>query len=170
MSLPTGGSYGSGDAYVEVTNGDFSLGGTVPSIDVPYRVSDTIRTLDDMDLTIEAGAIFEMTSDTYLEFGYGGNEVTLEVDGVTFRGTDPSAGHWDGVYLRSSVTSASSVINSTFQHAGVSSGPAVTIDNANITFTGNTIEDSAGVCIDRSDMTDYAADNTLDCTGGDYES
>lgn len=169
-SFPTGGSYGSGDAYVEITNGDFTVGGTVPAIDVPYRVADTIRTTGDLDVTFETGTVFEVEVDNYIEFGYAGTEVTLIMDGVTVRGTDPSAGHWDSLYINQSVTSSSSITNSTFQHAGSSNRATITMRATGVTFEGNTVNESTGPCINRNgDTTDYASNNTLDCTGGDYD-
>lgn len=168
-TLPTGGSYGSGTAYVEIDEGDFDTGGTVPALDVPYRVADNIRTTGNLDLTIESGAIFEVAVDKYIEFGYNNNEVTIDIDGVTFRGTDPTPGHWDSILIRGAVTSASSFTNNTIEHAGAGASPAVVVSQPALTFEGNTISDSSDACIDQgSEMIDYASTNTLDCAGGDY--
>ncbi|MGM0559025.1 MAG: hypothetical protein ACQEVA_21755, partial [Myxococcota bacterium] len=173
FTIPTGGSYGSGDAYVEVADGDVDKSGTVPAIDgIPYRITDSVITRGSVDLNFAAGVIFDIEIDERFDFGYSGDETTFTIDDVTFRGTTQSPGHWRQILVRSSVTSDSSLTNSQILHAGSSSKAAVEITSgaAGFTLTGNTIEQAANACIDRpdDDTTDYASNNTLDCSGGDY--
>jgi hypothetical protein len=167
-TLPSDGSFGDGTAYVLIDVGTMNRSGTIPAIDVPYRVGANILNGSSIDITIESGAEFAFESDRYWEFGWAGNEITLDIDGVTFRGTDSSAGHWDGLYISAPTTSSSSIQNCTIDGGGVSGESAVEL-RTDITFTGNTVRNSAGACVEvnSGDTTPYES-NTFDCTEGDF--
>ncbi|MEZ4459129.1 MAG: hypothetical protein R3E66_05275 [bacterium] len=165
FSLPLGGSYGSGSAYVAITNGALRVDGEIANLDVPYRVEDSLYNADPVTITVETGTKIQFAADTYLEIGWAGNAMTFQADGVEFTGATETAGFWSGIRVKGSASTGSFIRNSTISHAQDS---AISIDNDTFEFTGNTVNQTSGVCVIRAntDTTDYAGTNTLDCTGG----
>ncbi len=166
FTLPIGGSYGSGDAYIDITDGGFKVGGTISKMDVPYRVSDSLINNDTAIVTVQTGTRFEFGPDKYWELGWAGKEMTLEADGVEFVGSDETAGAWGGIRVKAPTTGTSFIRNSTISHAA-DYGIQISKDTG-FTFTGNTVNQTTGYCVEKenADTTDYAADNTLNCTQG----
>jgi hypothetical protein len=165
VTVPMGGSYGSGTAYVEVYGGRIDANGTIPAIDVPYRVVDSIYNGEDLELEIASGTTIQFSSGTLFEMGWAGNGASFKADNVEFVGATAAAGFWDGVKLNGSVTTDSYIRNSTISH---SSDYGIQIDKVGIDFTGNTVNETTGYCVGKleEDATDYAGTNTLNCTLG----
>ncbi len=167
-TIPSDGSFGDGTAYVLVDQGSMGTSGTIPALNVPYRIGANLTNNASIDITIESGAEFVFEGDRYWEFGWAGNEITFNIDGAIFRGTDPSPGHWDGLYISNPSTSGSTITNSTVQDAGSAGEEAVDLRTP-INFTNNSISNSAGAClkISNGDTNDYSS-NTFDCAEGDF--
>jgi hypothetical protein len=166
FSLPLGGSYGSGTAYVEITNGGFAVGGQISNLSVPYRVSDNLYNSDTASVQIETGTRLEFGPDKYWELGWAGKDMTLEADGVEFVGATAASGFWAGIKVSGATTNTSFIRNSTISDCA-DYGLSINKDTGFI-FTANTVNDTAGYCIEKrvADTTDYAANNTLNCTLG----
>jgi hypothetical protein len=168
-TLPADGSWGTGDAMVELVDGRLSNNGTLPNLNVPYRVADSLYNNADIEYEIETGTKLVFSSDTYFELGWAGNAITFSADGIELVGQAGNAGDWQGLRWNNTVSSASFLRNSTISDAG---DPALRIQKTEgADITGNTIENSSGFCISKAngDTTDYAAENTLDCASGGVE-
>ena len=168
-TLPADGSWGTGDAMVELVDGKLSKSGTLPNLNVPYRVADSLYNYADIEYEIETGTKLIFASDTYLELGWAGNEITFSADGIELVGQAGNAGDWRGVRWNNTVTSSSFLRNSTISDAG---DPALRIQKTGgADITNNIIKNSSGFCISKTngDTTDYAAGNTLDCDSGGVE-
>jgi len=166
LTLPLGGSYGSGSAYVELINGRMGRSGTLSALNVPYRVKDTIYNNAEISLIVETGTVILFAPDTHIEMGWASNSATFQADGIEMRGANSSAGDWNGFRWSASVNNDSYLRNSTISHAN-DFGIRIGRDNG-ADITGNTIDQTTGYCIEKraADTTDYAAANTLNCTMG----
>lgn len=166
FSLPLGGSYGSGTAYVEITNGAFAVGGQISNLSVPYRVSDNLYNSETASVQIETGTRFEFGPDKYWDLGWAGHDMTIEADGVEFVGATATSGFWAGIKVSGPTTGTSFIRNSTISHCA-DYGLQINKDDG-FAFNGNTVNETAGYCIEKqvADTTDYAANNTLNCTLG----
>lgn len=164
-TLPLGGSYGAGSAFVQVFGGRMDANGTIPAIDVPYRVVDSIYNGEDLELEIASGTRIQFASGTKFEMGWAGNGASIKVDNVEFVGATEAAGFWEGIQLNGSVTTDSYIRNSTISHAN---DYGIQIDRLGVDFSGNTVNETLGYCVGKleDDTTDYAATNTLSCTQG----
>lgn len=165
-TLPADGSWGSGDAVVELVDGALTASGTLPNLNVPYRVADSLYNSDEIEYEIETGTKLIFASDTYFELGWAGNSITFSADGIEMSGQAGNPGDWQGLRWNNTVSSASFLRNSTITDAG---DPALRIrKEGGADITNNTIQNSSGFCISYSggDTTEYAAENTLDCASG----
>ncbi|TVR05344.1 MAG: collagen-like protein [Deltaproteobacteria bacterium] len=102
---------------VRVISGSLDVGGTIRSIDVPWS-SEGFRVVDE-DVVIEAGAVFEMRDGTGVTVDGPG----LRIDGsetapVIFRGSEPEAGWWKGVFYEQTTSSNNAVRYVVIEHAG----------------------------------------------------
>ncbi len=166
FSLPLGGSYGTGTAYVEITNGAFAVGGQISKLSVPYRLSDNLYNNDTASVQIESGTRIEFGPDKYWDLGWAGKDMTIEAEGVEFVGATAASGFWAGLIVSGATTGSSFIRNSTISDCA-DFGIQINKDTG-FDFTGNTVNQTAGYCVEKrvADTTDYAATNTLSCTLG----
>ncbi|MBN1610444.1 MAG: hypothetical protein JW940_27695 [Polyangiaceae bacterium] len=162
VTLPQGGDYTGNDVdEIEVQGGDYTVSGTVPNLDVPYRVMSTINARSGAKMTLAAGTQWLMEADSALTFANGTTFIAqgTEAAPIRFEGADQVAGSWKGITLAAEVTS-----NSKFDYfeIGHCDQACLTLHRA-ISVAHSEFFDSAGYGIlkDAADSTDYETGNTF---------
>lgn len=167
FTLPTGGSYGSGSAYVALNDGTFQSSGTISKLDVPYRFLRSAKNTVPVTIEVETGTTMQFAADTLFELSWAGNAATFKADGVKFIGASETQGFWKGILVNSPTATGSYIKNSTISHA---KDYGIVIDkDSGFEFTGNTVNQTTGVCVGRppANTADFAGTNTLTCSDGE---
>ena len=110
--------------FVAIWGGDVTADAeqTWPAIDVPYRMTDSVRVQKTGKVTINAGARFEFAENTGLTLTNGGPfviEGTSE-DNIVFTGVDSTAGFWSGIQIQNTTHSENMLKHVAIEYAGSS--------------------------------------------------
>lgn len=168
-SVPGGGTFtdnAKNSVYVE--SGSLDKDGTISALPIPYHMSGDFRTSGGIKLTVEAGANFEMSPDSKIEFGYLGGEDTITAVGtaaapIVFKGAESKAGFWKHIYVGRSVTSNSKFDFVTISDGGQGPSPLLELQMS-LPVTNSTFKKSAGWGIRRREdnSLDYETSNTFE--------
>lgn len=169
LSLPVGGTFdGNVKSSIKVTGSGFSKGGTVPAMPIPYFVSGNLNITNEDLLTISAGAVFEMGSDSRIRFGYAGAKSKVSMIGtqaapIVFRGAMPNAGYWQHLRFEDSVDSTCKLDFVHISDAGQGDSGLLQLDRAvSVTNSKFSNSDGWGIKHPSGDTTDYKATNTFE--------
>lgn len=105
---------------VRVVRGDIVTDATWKPLEVPYQIRSTVTVKDDAALTIDAGTSFLF--DLHEGLLIDGN-ATIAIEGtddepVHMAGTEQMPGHWLGIALQDTVSTANRIENLILEHAG----------------------------------------------------
>lgn len=174
VTLPPDSDFSDNDnARVEIDGSTYDTAGTIPNVGIPYMIRSDVTTREDAEMTIAAGVEFIMGADTRMELGWNGQVASFNVEGteeapVRFTALDPVAGYWEGIIVRSAVTSGSAVDWMEVHHAGGGLDAALILQSP-IEVTNSVVanSDSAGIQRDEENTFDYAGNNSFVDNAGD---
>jgi hypothetical protein len=164
QGIPPGSSFtGNAEDQIHVSGGNGVITGTIPGAGVPYLIGGSIAVSGASDFTFGPGAEFVFVSGyRYMfELGWNGNRVKFKVAGtptqpVIFRGQNDEPGAWDGIVVRPSVSTDSSVDYLQVRNAPLTLGVPIPVSSSS--FSGSA---TFGIVKSSSDMSDYRATNTF---------
>ncbi|HEY0712817.1 MAG TPA: hypothetical protein VGF45_09105, partial [Polyangia bacterium] len=134
-AFPVGGGFsGNGNNVVLVDLDDISEEITFKNPGIPYLQLKSIRVLEPVKVTFEAGVDYRMAVDTVLEIGWNSNPATIVANGtmaapVLFGRASPTAGMWKSIIIQRMVKS-DSVLNYVTISGGGNGEPALDIRGA----------------------------------------
>jgi hypothetical protein len=168
-TLPAGGSYrGNQNDYIVVDGGNITRTGTIPEVDVPFRVMNDVTLRNGAVLSIAPGVEFQMQSGASWDMGWNTMPGTLKLIGsaekpIKFHGIMQQPGFWGGILVENSITADSVLEYVEIGDAGADAAANLRL-NAPISVRNCKIYGSAGFGISaaKSFMQDYAGLNTFD--------
>jgi hypothetical protein len=129
VTIPRGGTFtGNEDDVIAIDGTSYQAKGTVANLGVPYRLLRYLNTSSGAEMTIEAGTVWEMAADSYIEFGWNSATTKIvavgtEEEPIVFKGVDEAPGSWRNLHVNSKVTSDSKFEWVTIAHAGNAGRP-----------------------------------------------
>ena len=156
-TLDTNSNYtGNTDDRVVVTGGKI-VGGTIEwkNLGVPYNVIDTVSIQGSTDWRVNAGVEVQFAQSTGVKINK--EMASFELMGtkskpVLLTGTKQTAGHWKGLYVRNTQSTANKIHHTTIEYAGEAAWDSDYSHGAGLTLGENSYDPSVRVEIQNSTL------------------